>query len=359
MRVMLLGGSNAGVYFGWAAQLQGLMPEHEITNRFLGAVGSLYGLARLIEAERRGEAPPDLVIFEYALNDVILLDAGFTTAALVHDALASVAQHCAERGVPLLFLCLRPRPTGRGRVSACVRRIDRVYRRIAKAHGMAPCVTHATIFGEERAEQFVDPHHLSEEASVRCAKIVADLISGGAIPAPRASRLHAPIFDYVSASQAEPQGSCRRVEIASTVFSGPFLEIARPGASRWPGRGRLAGLLLRSTHESGVYRITAGGRAFARTAQSSMREIVPNLILLHYSRRRPRADFDLQIAMPDDESALAALPQEKALLPAEPGAPFAEQRLQIAAVMFWRPSFWRRWLALLQLRFSHDKQSLR
>jgi len=352
MRVLLLGGSNAGVYFGWAAQLQGLMPEHEITNRFLGAVGSLYGLARLQEAERREQAPPDLVVFEYALNDIILLDAGFTTAALVHDALASVAQHCAERGVPLLFLCLRPRPTATRRVSAHAKRIQRIYDRVAKAHDMARCVTLDTILGREREEDFVDPHHLTAEASLRCAQVVAENISSGRIPVPRASRFQAPIFDYVPATEARAQGRCERVEISSTVFSGTFLELARGGASLWPGRGRLAGMLLRSTQASGYYRIAAGGRSYRRTAQSSMREIVPNLILLHYSRRRPWAADDLEIAMPGDEAALAGLPEEKTLLPAEPGAPFAEQKLQIAGVMFWRPSFWRRWLAFLQLRLS-------
>ncbi len=352
MRVLLLGGSNAGVYFGWAAQLQGLMPEHDITNRFLGAVGSLYGLARLQEAERRGEAPPDLVVFEYALNDVILLDAGFATTALVHDALTSVAQHCAERGVPLLFLCLRPRPTGRARVYSCVRRVERIYDGVAKAHGMARCVTLATIFGAERSEDFVDAHHLTAEASSRCAAVVAGIIASGDIPVPKRSPFHAPVFDYVPATEAQQQGRCRNVEIASTVFSGTFLELARPGSCRWPGRGRLAGAMLRSTEASGAYRVSAGSRAYAKTAQSSMREIVPNLILLHYSTRRPWADGDLEIAMPDDEGVLTALPEEKTLLPAEPTVPFAEQTLQIAGVMFWRPSFRRRWLIFLQLRLS-------
>ncbi|CAN2534864.1 hypothetical+protein [Methylocapsa aurea] len=351
MRVLLLGGSNAGVYFGWASQLQALMPEHEITNRFLGAVGSLYGLVRLQEAEQREQAPPDLVVFEYALNDIILLDAGFATTALVHDALASVAQHCAERGVPLLFLCLRPRPTGRARIYSCVRRVERIYDGVAKAHGMARCVTLDTIFGRERFEDFVDAHHLTAEASRRCAEVVAEIISRGEIPVPRASRFHTPIFDYVPATAAAPQGRCRSLDIEATVFSGTFLEIARPGSSRWPGRGRIAGLMLRSTETSGLFRIAAGGRAYARTAQSSMREIVPNLILLHYFRRRPWAEFDLEIAMPDDESALAALPEDKALLPAQPQTPFAEQTLQIAGVMFWRPSFWRRWLGFFLLRF--------
>lgn len=359
MRVLLLGGSNAGVYFGWAAQLQGLMPAHEIVNRFLGAVGSLYGLSRLQDAERRGEPAPDLIVFEYALNDMILLDAGFVTTALIHDALAGVAQFCALRGVPLLFLCLHPRPSGRARVASNVRRVERIYQRVAEAHGMARCPTLETILGRVRPEDFVDPHHLTAEASLRCAKIVADAVSGGRIRVPRASRLHPPSFDYVPASAAESSGRCRRIEIASTVFSGSFLELARPGASRWPGRGRLAGLLLRSTQDSGVYRVAAGGRAYARTAQSNMREIVPNLILLHYSRRRPWAESDLEVAMPDDESALAALPQEPTLLPAEPGAPFGDQTLQIAGAVFWRPSFWRRWLAFLLLRLSFTKQSSR
>ncbi len=120
------------------------------------------------------------------------------------------------------------------------------------------------------------------------------------------------------------------------MYCGEFLEIARGGVSRWPGKGRVVGLMLRSTDRSGVFRLAVTGRALRKNAQSSMREIVPKLMLLHYVKRQPLADDDLEISMPNDEARLSALPQDRSLLEQAPEAPFAEQTLDIAAVIFWR-----------------------
>ncbi|HEY8212751.1 MAG TPA: hypothetical protein VIG36_01250, partial [Methylocystis sp.] len=91
MKILLLGGSNAGMREGWASQFQRQASAHEVENRFLGAVGSLYGLMALLKMEREGGAPPDVVVFEYCLNDILLFAAGCLRPKLVADTLEAIA----------------------------------------------------------------------------------------------------------------------------------------------------------------------------------------------------------------------------------------------------------------------------
>jgi hypothetical protein len=44
-----------------------------MTNGFLGAVRSLYGLMRLQKREQERAPLPDIVLFEYTLNDILLV----------------------------------------------------------------------------------------------------------------------------------------------------------------------------------------------------------------------------------------------------------------------------------------------
>ena len=116
MDILLLGGSNAGLHYGWAAQLAARLPEHRVTNRFLGAVGSLYGLMRLMRLGEDQAPPPQLVIFEYALNDAVLLDAGWLRMDLLEDTLRAVAE-LSERNACLSSCSAFNRAPARPRVS--------------------------------------------------------------------------------------------------------------------------------------------------------------------------------------------------------------------------------------------------
>ncbi|HMK89235.1 MAG TPA: SGNH/GDSL hydrolase family protein [Methylocystis sp.] len=353
MNILLLGGSNAGLHYGWAAQFQALAsPRHVVVNRFLGAVGSLYGLLRLLDAPR-DEAAPDLLIFEYALNDAVLMDAGWLRVDLLEDTLAEVMTLCNRRNIPLLFLCLELRPTGRARVNRAVARVKRIYARLAASRGGLPCITIEDVLGGVRREDFSDKHHLNEAASKRVAEALLSMMESRAIPVPSPSLEASGAFTYVRASAARPSGPYRRASVESTVFSGEFLELARSASSRWPGDGHIVGLMLRSTETSGDYRLAAGGHAFRKNAQSAMRDIVPNLMLLHYTKTRPVADHDLEISMPYDEAELKALPEDKSMLARPGGAPFLEQTLEIAGVMFWRGAAWpRRLLSIILAKYD-------
>ena len=342
MKILFLGGSNAGLHYGWAAQLAARLPEHRVTNRFLGAVGSLYGLMRLMRLGEDAAPPPQLVIFEYALNDAVLLDAGWLRTDLLEDTLHAVAELCGKKGLPLLLLCLQPRPGEAARVDAAARRSLACYRRLSQRHGLHSCVTQQEALGGVRPEDYVDKLHLHEAASIRVAEHLAAIVRRGHIPVPRASGTPAPSFRFVPARAARTNGPCHLLELTSTVYSDEFLELSRGAASLWPGRGRLAALMLRTTETAGAYRLAAKGWSLRKTAQSHIREVLPKVMLLHYVRAQPVAEEDLEISMPADEEALMRLPEDRTFHGALGEAPFAAQKLEIAGVIFWSGAPWPR-----------------
>ncbi|MBY6242375.1 SGNH/GDSL hydrolase family protein [Methylosinus sp. Sm6] len=335
MNIILVGGSNTGISYGWARQFQAAAKRHVVANRFLGAVGSLFGLLRLMEAEREGAPLPDLVIFEYSLNDMMLLDSGCVTPAQLRDTLLDVIGFCASRGLALLFLCLEVQPIGRQRVHACVAVVKDLYVEVAREHGVR-CLTLDEILGPPRPEDFADEHHLSEDVSKRVVDRLLLEIALGRVTIPEAPPARPPAFFYHRTVAALPLGPCRRVDIASTVFSGKFLEIARGGASLWPGRGDLVGLMLRSTQTAGEFAISAGRRRLRKNAQSGMRAAAPRLMLLHYLTKPLACADDLEISMPESEAELIRLREDRTPLAAAPETPFDAQLLEIHGVMMWR-----------------------
>ncbi len=350
MDILLLGGSNAGLRDGWAAQFMEIAAGHRVTNQFLGATGSLYGLLRLFKREQDRAAKPDLIVFEYALNDMILLEGHSLTKDVLRDTLDEVAQYCAERRIKLLFLVLQPRDAVMRYFSAAAR-VTRIYARTARMRSMFPCLTLPEILaGPPSADCYQDPYHLTRPVSRLVAEAVWSTLRDHEIPAPLAAPARAPAFAYVPSTKARTLGPARLRQRESKVFKGLFLEIGRSGASYWRGRGRLVALMLRSSETAGVFRLKNSALAYRKCAASLMQQTVAKLVVLHYLSRPFYVEDDLEISMPVDEAALLTLQQDNTLQQSEPLAAFAEQCLEINGVMLWRPlSPWTRWRRALTL----------
>lgn len=334
LRILLLGGSNAGVRDGWAAQFSALATEHHVENGFLGAVGSLYGLMALMKMARERVAPPDLVILEYCLNDVLLVEAGVLRLSLVIDALRAVADFCARNRVALLFVNLEPRPTGDPRQERLVRRIGKIYALVAAQRNI-PSLWLREVFPEGLTiEDFRDQNHLSTEAAERVAKALMDRVAAGAlIPSIGGENLDR--FSYVDARDARASGPVSLRMLESRVFKGAFLEIERGGGSLWRGRGSLVALMLLSDDRSGVYAIRIDGQTIRKTARSQMQAVVTKLMLLHYVAGDLPVREEVEIAMPGSEADLLAAPSNKGLLEAPATINFEAQALMIHGVIFW------------------------
>jgi hypothetical protein len=335
MNILLLGGSNAGIRDGWATQFAVRAANHSVENRFLGAVGSLYGLLALLQREREGAAVPDLVVFEYCLNDMLLVEADTLERPLIVDALDAVVDFCADAGIGLVFLCLEPRPAVSSKPRRAIARVEALYAAAAR-RGDVACLWLRDVFALRLTPaDFQDENHLTVEASDRVAKALLAAVETGVRP-PRPRRRTPARFDYVDAARARTDGPCRLRHLSSRVFEGDFLALERGGRSLWAGRGRLVGLMLHSNERSGFYSIRAGRRAFRKNPRSRMQEIVRNLMLLHYTTRRIEVRGFVEIAMPDDEGRLMTLPEDSTLLAAPAIAPFETQTLDIHGVIFWR-----------------------
>lgn len=348
MKILLLGGSNAGIRDGWAFQFQRQAEAHDVENRFLGAVGSLYGLMALLRMEREGTAPPEIVIFEYCLNDILLFAANCLRRRLVVDTLEAVAACCARRQIRLMFLCLDPLPTTSKEKRGARRRAHRLYAQATKRHA-TPAIWLDDIFpGGPTPALYQDENHLSAEASAAAASAVLRNLDEARIPAARDADIR---FDYIDVAQAQASGVYERRHIGSKVFEGDFIRLKRPSECHFPGSGRLVALMLRSDETSGDYLIRAPRCVRRKNPRSKMQEIVPNLMLLHYVSGAIASDRGVSIAMPDDEAALKRAPEDATLLAAPPTAPFLDQTLDIHAVMYWRPrSIAERIMALLRRR---------
>lgn len=335
MKILILGGSNTSHKTGWAAEFAKMSPGLHIENRFLGAVGSLFGLLRLLKMIEEGAARPDVVIFEYALNDSLWLMGGNLALPLIDAALQDVATICAREKIGLLFLCLSlrpPEPEGEAELS---RFINGRYESVARARGCAACLTQNDILGGVRQADYVDAMHISPESARAVARAVARRLETP-VPWPRGAR-RALSFRYLDASRAQLEGPGERGRLQSSVFEGPMLTLSRGARCRWATNGALIALLLRSTHSSGWYQIEAGGQVLRKNAQSLARENVPNLVTLHYVTRALPHASEAVVAMPPSESALMALPDDLTLMDGPAHVPFEEQTLEIAGAMIHRP----------------------
>jgi hypothetical protein len=336
LHVLILGGSNSGPKNGWAAQLAGFAPEHRIENKFLGAVGSLFGLLRLLKMRRDGDARPDVVIFEYTLNDTLWLAGRNIDFDLVEDTLHDVATLCAQEGIKLLFLCLCQRPLEAEGQTELSFFMDQFYRRIALGRGAADCLLLGDIMGRVAQSQYADIVHIDLDTSTKVAAAVAARLKEP-VPVPRGAKRDMR-FRYLDAHSAWVQGAGRLTAHKSTVFEGPFLVLRRGGKCVFEFRGRVAALLLRSTQASGWYKITSGDRMLRKNAQSLARDNVPNLVTLHYLAGAMPDASRVVIEMPESEEALMALPDDLTLMEGPALVPFEEQTLEIAGIMVRQPS---------------------
>lgn len=336
---MILGGSNSSPKHGWAAELAKIAPEHDFDNKFLGAVGSLFGLLRLLKMARDGGPKPDAIIFEYTLNDTVWVAGGSLDPRIIADTLSDVLTFCAREKIGILFLCLCLRPhEGQGEAEGSLF-LDNIYRTAAEKRGAA-CLFLSDILGHIDASQFVDHKHLDAASFCRVAEAVAERLRQP-IPTPRGAALSMR-FCYADATQSSITGPVTRLRRSATVFEGAFVEIARGGKCLWNIRGRLVAALLRSTETSGCYAITAGGRTIRKNAQSLAREAVENLIILHYVAQALPLGASVVFDLPTSEEALMALPGDLTLMEGAPRVSFELQTLEIAGIMIYRPPSWAR-----------------
>ncbi len=328
--ILILGGSNAGLTFGWAAQLKSLTPAALIDNCFLGGSGSLYGLFHLLKIREYGGYLPDLILFEYTLNDIVFFEANQLKADLIEATLTEILSLCANLKIPIIFLGIAPRPKHRLFIfNDPSRVVKKIYKQILSDFN-------SEIFIDLNSKlklSYLDDHHLTEASSKNVADFLLDFITRRKITAPY--RTNNSSFKFVLPGDAIFQENTTLKEISSPVYNGEFLEIRRGGSASFLQEGRLVGILIRSTAKSGLYTISTTGIKIKKSAQSTMREIVPNLILMHNLPSPLYSHDRIEIAMPREEEDLTDLPEDHSLLVCASSAHYQDQTLECGALLFW------------------------
>ena len=346
MHIHLLGGSNTGIWNGWAHHFV-IMAERDlgarVTNGFLGAVGSLYGLLQLQKLVREGAPLPDAIVFEYALNDIVLVHGDVVSLSLVRETLMDVCGFCVRRGVTLQYLCLEPKALRSFRPFHRGRRVRPIYDAAALRHGLpAPLSQHEAMGRNVLDGDYLDEHHLTPDASRAVAEALVRRLSAPPLAAaagrvPKAEpRKAGPAFDYVDATQASVAGRAWPSTCDMTILKGPVVELRRPSSARWPATGRLVGVLLRARPTSGWYRITVEGAVRRKNACGSDLKLLPEVVTLHYPHVWRRVRAAVEIAMPDDEAGLMRLGEDVSPMPLDPEPPFADQELAVFGLILWR-----------------------
>lgn len=131
MTVYLVGGSNTFRKFGWAPAFSAALQERgeAVVNISVGAAANLMGYVRAVGMNdlRAG----DVVVWEYALNDEIRIQAGGSMETILRH-MEYLLEHCAARGVRVLPMIFVPqhweRRPGRNGVSPYRRHLWQLFR---------------------------------------------------------------------------------------------------------------------------------------------------------------------------------------------------------------------------------------
>ncbi len=331
MRILTLGGSNTGIKIGWAAHLKSLAPEYEIANRFLGGVGSLFGLLTLLRLPE--EDRPDVIVFEYTLNDTLLFVGQLIHPDFTAKVLHEIMTICARRNISLLFLCLCVRPCEGESISEGSQYMFDLYKNAATSRG-APCIMLTDVAPDFSFSDYVDSVHLAAELSQRVAEAVATRLKQPMAPPNGKDREKS--FFLADVASARVVGPHAREYLQSPVFSGAFLLLKRGGRIYLDIPGRIVAIMLRSTENSGIYRIRAGRALIAKNAQSVIRKDVPELMTLHYVTATMPETFRTIIDLPKDERELRAIKYDATFMECDCAAPFVDQSIEINSAIFYR-----------------------
>lgn len=105
-RYVVAGGSNSLRNRGWVQHLRDCAGKRaEVVNLSIGQSSSLMGLMRLKSAVTLG--PDDIVLWEYAINDLNHLRNGGYDPALIFDAIRDTHAHCRARGARLVAVVMK------------------------------------------------------------------------------------------------------------------------------------------------------------------------------------------------------------------------------------------------------------
>lgn len=276
-RIALVGGSNTIMTTGWGRTIEALAERAlgiTVHNYGIGASSCLYGWLRIGKDSLFDRY--DLVLFEHALNDAVYVQNGSMDHAFRRNVLRAIARDCAARSGRLAVLLTAPRENAEAAVSGTDPTIEETRRFCDEAgiDGDEPSARLRALRLPAGASRFAyrDDLHYTEAASTDMAvNLLARIATEPAFgtlrhvpPAWAADPNALRSISLVGLDQLEVTGPHKVQHLSSPLYSGDFVRLERGARLKMRVGGRLVGLLVNVSADTGHIRVRIGERVFVK-----------------------------------------------------------------------------------------------
>lgn len=107
MTIFIYGGSNSLLKTGWTATLARKMTDEPMVNLSIGGTTSITAIYRMLSHTETEHRPDDVVVWEYALNEVNHINKGFEPEVALKNAERFIRE-CTRRGLKFVATIFTP-----------------------------------------------------------------------------------------------------------------------------------------------------------------------------------------------------------------------------------------------------------
>lgn len=264
MKIFLIGGSNTRSKDGWspgfAKRVARERPADVVTNLSVGATSSVLGTWRIINDA--GLRPGDVVVWEYALNDMTYIAMQPELEPVLLSNIEQMIRFCARRRLRLAPLIFAPKPNGmRAQLSTYHRELLRLFRVYSVE------VFDLTIaFRQHLGRKNIPAHHYENRVHYLPGDEIIDftidgalgLVSRAEVPRPR----RRPVWEQALRPLEELTGfeGGNRGVFENSMLSLPTFQIPEDGTLKisLPRAGRIAAIIHFATASGTPVRASIG-----------------------------------------------------------------------------------------------------
>ncbi|WP_368416815.1 hypothetical protein [Falsiroseomonas sp.] len=349
-RIAIVGGSNTIMAIGWGRTLEALAERAlgiTVHNYGIGASSSLYGWLRIGKDNLFDRY--DLVLFEHALNDAVYVQNGSMDHDFRREVLRAIARDCAARNGRFAMLLTAPRDNADAAIDGSDPLIAET-RRFCDEAGIDaddPSERLRELHLTPRASRFAyrDDLHYAEVASTDMAvnllaRIATEPDFGLLRHLPPEWGSHPGALRSIAIAgpdRWEVTGPHQVRHLESSLYSGEFLRLERGARLRLRVSGRLVGLLVNVSADTGYIRVRIGERLVVKNLFGFRNTNDPaklRILLRQFGAELHLApDTLVEIDLDLDPADLQRLPLDQTAYTSAPQVPLSAQVLEIGGII--------------------------
>ncbi|WP_162777456.1 SGNH/GDSL hydrolase family protein [Comamonas kerstersii] len=256
MKILLIGGSNTGKMNGYRVPFEN---NWDVTNKFLGASSSLYGLYALLKMK---DKEYDFIVFEYALNDITFHDASCYSVETLEKVIKAVLIESFRVAKDVLFLLGAPR----NRFSEVLRKKNEVintYISVLNQCGvdyidLTEYLSSIGFLGD--SAMYADNAHYTINVHTAIYEKINNYMLSKREKLKERWTGNQHYFDYVDFSSFEAYGDTEIIRVKTSAYSGNALRIKSGGGVKYREDCNfcLMGILANTSDNSGYASLIMG-----------------------------------------------------------------------------------------------------